>query len=159
MSFADTIVIGLALFLLAFLGIIGYIMQDAIMTPFDGALGVPTDLHQNMLNAFLVFDEIVAIGLALLVIASVLLASFARSHPALAVVAIIMQLFFIIFGYLIQTLYIAFTANPLIATAATKFPISNIVMTAFAPIMFIITLVILIVLYIRPQAQANIGGY
>lgn len=159
MSFADTIVIGLALFLLAFLGLIGYILQDAVMTSFDGATGVPADLHQNMLNGFLVFDEIVAIGLALLIIASVLLAGFARSHPALAVVAIIMQLFFILFGYLIQVLYVAFTANPIIATAATKFPISNIVMTAFAPIIFLITLVILIVLYIRPQAQANLGGY
>lgn len=159
MSFADTIVIGVALFLLAFLGIFGYLMLDAIMTPFDGAVGIPTDLHQNMLNGFLVFDEIVAIGLALLIIASVMLASFARSHPALAAVAIIMQIFFIIFGYLIQVLYVAFTANPLISTVALKFPISNIVMTAFAPIMFIITLVILIVLYIRPQAQGNIGGY
>jgi hypothetical protein len=50
-------------------------------------------------------------------------------------------------------------ANPIIAAAATYFPISNIIMTAFAPIMFIITLIILVVIYIRPQAQANLGGY
>jgi hypothetical protein len=159
MSFADTIVIALALFLLAFLGLIGYILQDAIMTSFDGAVGVPVDLHQNMLDGFLVFDEIVAIGLALLVIASVLLAGFARSHPALAVVAVIMQLFFIIFGYFIQLLYVAFTEQPEISAIVHLFPISNIILTIFAPIMFIITLVILIVLYIRPQAQGNIGGY
>ena len=158
MGYGDMVIIGIILFLIAGLGIIGYVFMDALMVGFNGRPGITADFQNGMMNSLGIFDSALPLALIILFVGSVGMAFMSGSNPILLVLAIILDTFLLVFGWVIQLFWGQFTENTMINAFLFHFPISNFVMSYFAVFSLIIILSTAFALYIRPAAHASVGA-
>ena len=145
----------------AMLGVVGFVFVTAI-APHLGVLpGVSgTTWEQDMFNTFKMFDSMVAVVVGILLIGTISLAFYARAKPILAVFAVFIQLFFIIFSYFASAFFQGMvSSNDMIMAAAAYFPISTNVMRILPLIAFVLSIAIIVAMYSRPSEAVTGADY
>lgn len=157
----DIMTLSIVLLFVAILGLVGYIFITAVAPYLNALPGVSTTTwQQDMFNTFKMFDSMVAVSMAILLVGTIALAFFSRSKPFLAVFAVFTQVFFIIFSYFSSAFFQGITSsNSIIAAAAAHFPISRNVMAVLPVVAFVLSICVIVAMYSRPS-EANTGvGY
>lgn len=153
----DSFTIVLVVLLLGVLGIIGWYFADTFFTAFEtmGLAGIPAETHQQMLNTFGIIDGAIGFVVVCLFGGSLALAFYSRGRPFLAMLAIFIQIFFIIASYFCKAFFQAFTtATPEIEAVATgHFPIAILMMNYMPFVCFIMLLGIIILYFTKPSQE------
>lgn len=157
-SVTDVFIIGAAIFILAITILLGSYLYNRVATemlPHINSSTAATNAINAMTNTLPTFDYFFLAVFIGLVLAMIISGFMIETHPVFTFVFFIMMVLATIVAVPISNSYEAFANDPIFASTAANFAITNLILTKLPLITLVIGILMIIVIYGKSQFEGG----